>query len=292
MSDVAKLITLTSKGASSGPNYEVYYSLDCVNYTASVPFVIALPDIGSTGSVLVPFETRCIQLKNTNDDCGNSVTHSTFPLPTTTTTAGPSTTTTTISGTTTTTLSPNCNCYEVVITSDGGGESMSGEITYLPCDGGSNMGRIFMTPGTYYQCARVIGGLAQIQITYGTGTITPVGSCNSGTCPPATTTTTAAPATTTTTTTTTTTAGPTTTTTTLPSGYYYYAIDKFTCPGCSLNQSGLVGRSSTLKTNGYYYNIGDGYAYRVNYSTGGTAFDVDLDGAASSGTNCVGTCNI
>jgi hypothetical protein len=114
-----------------------------------------------------------------------------------TTTISPSGSTTTTS---TTTLSPNCVCYTVVVTSNGGGESFSAGISYLPCDGGTNMGRNFLNPGTYYQCARVIGGVPQIEFTFGTGTISPNGSCNTGTCPP--------------TPTTTTTAGPTTTTTT------------------------------------------------------------------------------
>jgi hypothetical protein len=152
---------------------------------------------------------------------------------TSTTTLAPGTTTTS----TTTTLSPNCVCYTVLVTSDGGGESFSAGISYLPCDGGMNMERNFLNPGTYYQCARVIGGLPQIDFTFGTGTISPNGSCNTGTCPPTptttttagptTTTTTAAPTTTTTTiatTTTTTTAVPTTTTTTLPPGCFIYNV--------------------------------------------------------------------
>jgi hypothetical protein len=116
--------------------------------------------------------------------------------------------------TTTTTLSPNCVCYEVVVTSPAPPEGgIAASITYLPCDGGTNINRAFFNPGTYYQCARVIGGLAQIEFVDGTGTISPVGSCNSGPCPPSTTTSTStSTSTTTTSSTTTTTTAPTTAT--------------------------------------------------------------------------------
>ena len=110
----------------------------------------------------------------------------------TTTSTTTSTTTTSTTTTSTTTLSPDCTCYEIVVTSEGGEESNAASIQYLPCDGGTNVNRVFATSGTYYQCARVVGGLAQIEFNDGTGTITPVGSCNTGTCPPTTTTTTIA----------------------------------------------------------------------------------------------------
>ena len=137
--------------------------------------------------------------------------------PTTTTTAAPTTTTTTISGstTTTTTFSPDpCICTEVVITSSGG------EVATTNCYG-VNQNYVYFSAGTYYLCAASIGGLLQAFITAGTGTVSPVGNCKTGTCPPASTTTTTAGTTTTTTagTTTTTTAGTTTTTTFAPGCY-------------------------------------------------------------------------
>jgi hypothetical protein len=108
--------------------------------------------------------------------------------------------------TTTTTLSPNCVCYEVVVTSPAPPEGgIAATIMYLPCDGGTNINRAFFNPGTYYQCARVIGGLGQIEFVDGTGTISPVGSCNSGPCPPSTTTSTSTTSTSTTSTSTSTT---------------------------------------------------------------------------------------
>lgn len=79
---------------------------------------------------------------------------------------------------------PNpCICMEVVITSDGGDEGYSGAIEYNDCYGNFT-GRIFRRPGTYYQCVERIGGLNQIEITFGTGTLSPVGNCATGSCPP------------------------------------------------------------------------------------------------------------
>lgn len=143
---------------------------------------------------------------------------------TTTTTAGPTTTTTTFSN------NP-CVCTEVVITSAGG------EVATFDCYG-QNINYVYATAGTRYICAAEIGGLLQVSIVSGTGTVSPVGNCKTGTCPPGitttttqagttTTTTTAAPTTTTTAapTTTTTTAGTTTTsTTTLAPGCFVYEI--------------------------------------------------------------------
>ena len=76
--------------------------------------------------------------------------------------------------------------------------------------------------------------------------------------------------------------------------YGYYNVSQYNCPGCSLNSGGLIARVTlpTTLTNGNYYNIGDGYVYLVISGTGGSSYDVDLDGAASSGTNCSATCGI
>ena len=93
------------------------------------------------------------------------------------------------------------------------------------------------------------------------------------------------------TTTTTTTATPTTTTTTT-AAVYYYDVDKINCPGCTTFSTGLLAVSPTLKTNGFYYNIGDGFVYKVNFGTGAGTPVVDLTGAASAGTDCSLTCAI
>jgi hypothetical protein len=75
--------------------------------------------------------------------------------------------------TTTTTLPPTCFCYEVVITSDGGGESFSGGIVYNDCDTGEMIYRTFLNPGTYYQCA--VEGT--VHFSFGDGSITLTGTC-------------------------------------------------------------------------------------------------------------------
>ena len=80
--------------------------------------------------------------------------------------------------------------------------------------------------------------------------------------------------------------------------YNYYSITRYNCFPCSLNTYDLIGRttSAVTLTNGYYYNNGDGFVYRVEYSTGGSGYDVDLmigsSGPASAGTNCGLTCSI
>jgi hypothetical protein len=93
--------------------------------------------------------------------------------------------------------------------------------------------------------------------------------------------------------TTTPTSTPTPTTTPIIT-YNYYSITKYNCPGCTINTVGLFGRTTnpTTLTNGNYYNNGDGFVYLVNFGTAGPTFDVDLDGSASSGTSCPGTCSI
>ena len=75
--------------------------------------------------------------------------------------------------------------------------------------------------------------------------------------------------------------------------YNYYNVDKYNCFPCSLNESGIVAvtTSSISLTNGRYYNIGDGYVYYVNYSTGGPGPGIDLSLAASN-TNCSTACSI
>ena len=72
----------------------------------------------------------------------------------------------------------------------------------------------------------------------------------------------------------------------------YYNVTKYNCHPCSISTTGLIASSPVLLTNGYYYNNGDGFVYLVNFGTSMSTVDVDLQDAASSGTNCEGTCNI
>jgi len=101
----------------------------------------------------------------------------------------------------------------------------------------------------------------------------------------------------TTTTTSTTTASPTTTTTSTTSTtstttipIYYYNVDKVNCPGCTTAEAGLIAVSTTLKTNDFYYNVGDGFVYKVNFGTSPAIPDIDLSVSGSAGTDCAGTC--
>ena len=76
--------------------------------------------------------------------------------------------------------------------------------------------------------------------------------------------------------------------------YNYYSVTRYNCPSCNSPVTGLFARttSPTSLTNTYYYNNGDGYVYLVNFGTAGPSYTIDLDGSASSGTNCSGTCGI
>jgi hypothetical protein len=98
------------------------------------------------------------------------------------TTTSTTSTSTSTSTTSTTTFSPDpCICTEVVITSEGG------EVETFNCYG-VNENYVYMSAGTYYLCAAEVGGLLQAFFAEGTtGTISPVGNCKTGTCPPATT---------------------------------------------------------------------------------------------------------
>ena len=53
-----------------------------------------------------------------------------------------------------------------------------GSIEWQDCDTGEIKGLAFTGPITFYQCSTVVGGLPQIFITAGTGTIEQVGYCS------------------------------------------------------------------------------------------------------------------
>lgn len=113
MADAYFIVTLSSADAGSGPNYDVFYSTDCVSYSAAAPATVSLPTIGSQATITVPDNTQCVKLTNINSNCVNSVsssvnittttTSTTTTTTTTTTTAAPATTTTTAAPATTTT---------------------------------------------------------------------------------------------------------------------------------------------------------------------------------------------
>jgi hypothetical protein len=193
MPNINKQITLTTKGSNAGPLFDVYYSSDCVNYTICIDGNnVSLPTVGSTAIVTVPDTTICIKLINQSSVCEENYIVSGS---TTTTTTSTTTSTTTIAPTTTTTTfsSNPCICTEIVVT------SAPAEVATFNCYS-VNQNYVYFSTGTYYLCAASLGGLLQAEFISGTGTVSPVGNCKTGACPPASTTTTTAPPTTTTTT--------------------------------------------------------------------------------------------
>lgn len=117
MADILKKVTITQQGATSGPLYDIFYSIDGVTYTLCVDGDnVSLPAVGSYVVVTVPDTANFIKAVNLHPGCnGNDIiinfggltttTTTTTGAPTTTTTGAP-TTTTTIAPTTTTTLQP------------------------------------------------------------------------------------------------------------------------------------------------------------------------------------------
>jgi len=86
----------------------------------------------------------------------------------------------------------------------------------------------------------------------------------------------------------------TTTTTTVAPTYNYYDVTRFNCPTCSGATGGYVARNNTtggILTNGYYYNNGDGYVYRIDGYNAGPSYTIDLDGSVSN-IDCSTACSI
>ena len=88
---------------------------------------------------------------------------------------------------------------------------------------------------------------------------------------------------------------PTPTPTTAAPTYNYYDVTRFDCPSCTNPTYSLVARNNTTGgtlTTSHYYNNGDGYVYRIDGYNAGPSYTINLDGSASAGTNCSGTCAI
>ena len=214
-------IQLTQAGINSGPLYDVYWSLDCVNYfplTGSSP--VNLPSVGSFVNVNVPDNTLCVKLQNNTEICDNEIiktllTGSTTTTTTTSTTSTTTTSTTTTSTTTTTTAAPTtttttlCECVSGALFE----VDTTGLVSWTYCD--NTVGSQVMPIGPN----ATFGGCIKRDTVTGPVSSVIYGECCTPETTTTTTTTTAAPTTTTTTTTTstttttTTTAAPTTTTT-------------------------------------------------------------------------------
>ena len=150
------------------------------------------------------------------------------------------------------------------------------------------MGQTSFTDGTYFVEVRMMGHRAVFPLNYsavvsGIPLPTPTPTPTKTTTPTPTPTPGLSP-----------TPTPTPTPTNASPTYNYYSVTRYTCPSCTSPVTGLFARTTnpTTLTNGYYYNNGDGYVYLVNFGTAGPSYTIDLDGSASSGTNCSGTCGI
>jgi hypothetical protein len=98
MANITYRITLIDEGLDSGPNYEVFTSVNCVDYTFLQN--INLEDVEDFADVSVDESVNCIRLFNNNVVCNNfrTIVVGTAPTTTTTTSAPTTTTTTSISG--------------------------------------------------------------------------------------------------------------------------------------------------------------------------------------------------
>jgi len=70
---INRTISITFKGANSGPFYELYYSIDLGCSTFVYQENVYLPFIGSEVTVSVPDNTQCIKLVSLGT-CDNSET--------------------------------------------------------------------------------------------------------------------------------------------------------------------------------------------------------------------------
>lgn len=126
---IVKEVTLTEKGLNAGPDYEIWFSSNGINYI-QVQGTFSLPEIGDSVTVNVADDAQYIKLINLSPTCNeNEVVVPLFttttttqpptttlpPLPTTTTTAGPATTTTTLNPAFTTTTTYASGSFVQVI---------------------------------------------------------------------------------------------------------------------------------------------------------------------------------
>jgi hypothetical protein len=160
MANVLKKVTITQQGSTSGPLYDIFYSVDGVTYTLCVDGDnVALSSVGSYVVVTVPDTANFIKAVNLHPGCnGNDViidfggltTTTTTSGPTTTTTGAPTTTTTQAPTTTTTTLAVSCNTYAWACDNEYGVPCL---LNWTNCDGSA--GSDFVSNGSAgNQCAQ------------------------------------------------------------------------------------------------------------------------------------------
>lgn len=160
MADILKKVTITAQGSTSGPLYDIYYSVDGVTYTLCTDGDnVTLASVGSYVVVTVPDTANYIKAVNLHPGCeGNDVIINFGGLTTTTTsttTAAPGPTTTTTSTTaapttTTTTLAVSCNTYAWACDN---GYGVPCSLSWTNCDG--TPGSDFVSDGSSgNQCAQ------------------------------------------------------------------------------------------------------------------------------------------
>lgn len=160
MADILKKVTLTQQGSTSGPLYDIYYSIDGVTYTLCTDGDNVSLSVGGYVVVTVPDTANYIKAVNLHPGCeGNSVivnfggltTTTTTSAPTTTTTGAPTTTTTLAPTTTTTTLAVSCRNYNWACDN---GIGVPCSLSWTNCDGSA--GNDFVSDGSAgTQCAQL-----------------------------------------------------------------------------------------------------------------------------------------
>ena len=160
MADILKKVTITQQGSTSGPLYDIFYSIDGITYTICVDGDnVVLAPVGSFVIVTVPDTANYIKAVNLHPGCngndvivnfGGATTTTTTSGPTTTTTIAPTTTTTLAPTTTTTTLAVNCITYNWVCDN---GYGVPCSLQWINCDGSE--GTNFTSDGSSgNQCAQ------------------------------------------------------------------------------------------------------------------------------------------
>lgn len=131
MATETRKITLTELGGDAGPNYSVFYSADCITYTASADCTnLYLPDVDSFGYCTVDDTAVCIKLVSKGTCTNEVIENPTLPT-TTTTTISPTTTlppspTTTAAPTTSTTTVATFGPFQITaVQGDGQANSVN-----------------------------------------------------------------------------------------------------------------------------------------------------------------------
>ena len=79
MATVQKIITLTQEGENAGPYYDIYTSLDCLNFVLNTANAY-LPNVNDSIEITVDSNTQCYRLVNKSTNCNqNMVTKGNLP---------------------------------------------------------------------------------------------------------------------------------------------------------------------------------------------------------------------